>query len=143
MLASLAQGGVLARRHAWAAGLSGVLGIVISVVTFFWPNITAMTLLYLVAFWSIATGVLQIISAIEFRRVIEGEGWMIAGGVVSILFGALLVASPGSGLVSLVWLVGVYAIMFGGSSLGVAYRLHRVHRDVEEVANLKQSASVA
>jgi len=143
LLASLAQGGVLARRHARAAGLSGVLGIVISVVTFFWPNITAMTLLYLVAFWSIATGVLQIISAIEFRRVIEGEGWMIAGGVVSILFGALLVASPGSGLVSLVWLVGVYAIMFGGSSLGVAYRLHRVHRDVEEVANLKQSASVA
>jgi uncharacterized membrane protein HdeD (DUF308 family) len=143
LLASLAQGGVLARRHAWATGLSGVFGILISVVTFFWPSITAMTLLYLVAFWSIMTGALQIISAIEFRRVIHGEGWMIAGGVLSILFGALLVASPGTGLVSLVWLVGVYAIMFGGSSLGVAYRLHRVRRDVEKVSNLKQTASVA
>ena len=143
LLAALIQGRVLARRHAWATGISGVFGILISVVTFFWPNITAMTLLYLVAFWSIMAGALQIISAIEFRRVIHGEGWMIAGGVLSILFGTLLVASPGTGLVSLVWLVGVYAIMFGGSNLGVAHRLHRVHRDVEKVSNLKQTASVA
>ncbi len=142
-LAALAQGGVLARRHAWATALSGVLGIVVAGVTLFRPGITAMTLLYLVAFWSIATGVLQIISAIELRRVIHGEFWMILGGALSIVFGALLIVSPGTGLVSLVWLVGVYAIMFGGSSLGVAYRLHRFHRDVEKAVSLKQSASVA
>jgi uncharacterized membrane protein HdeD (DUF308 family) len=142
-LAALARRGVLARRHAWATGLSGLLGIVFAGITLFQPGITAMTLLYLVAFWSLSTGLLQIISAIELRRVIDGEGWMIAGGVLSIVFGALLIVFPGTGLISLVWMVGLYAIMFGGSSLGVASRLHRVHRDVEKVVSLKQSASVA
>jgi uncharacterized membrane protein HdeD (DUF308 family) len=142
-LASLVRGGVLARRHAWATGLSGVLGIVFAGVTLFWPSITAMTLLYVVAFWSISTGVLQIVSAIELRRVIAGEGWMIAGGVLSIVFGTLLIVFPGTGLVSLVWLVGMYAIMFGSSSMAIAYRLHRVHRDVEKVLNVNRSASVA
>ncbi|MBI4901140.1 MAG: HdeD family acid-resistance protein [Actinobacteria bacterium] len=142
-LAALAKGGVLARRHAWATGLSGVLGIVFAGVTFFWPSISAMTLLYMVAFWSISTGVLQIISAIELRRAIPGEGWMIAGGVLSIVFGTLLIMFPGTGLVSLVWLVGMYAIMFGSSSLAMAYRLHRVHRDIERVVTPNQTAGVA
>jgi uncharacterized membrane protein HdeD (DUF308 family) len=142
-LAALAKGGVLAPRHAWATGLSGVLGLVFAGVTFFWPSISAMTLLYMVAFWSISTGVLQIISAIELRRVIHGEGWMIAGGLLSIVFGTLLIVFPGTGLVSLVWLVGMYAIMFGSSSLAMAYRLHRVHRDIEKVVTPNQFANVA
>jgi uncharacterized membrane protein HdeD (DUF308 family) len=51
---------------------------------------------------------------------------MALGGVVSIAFGALLIVNPGEGLISLVWLVGIWAIVFGGSSLGLAYRLHEI-----------------
>ena len=60
---------------------------------------------------------------------------------MSIVFGTLLVVFPGTGLVSLVWLVGMYAIMFGGSSLGIAYRLHRVHRGEEKVVHASQNAT--
>jgi uncharacterized membrane protein HdeD (DUF308 family) len=143
MLAALARGDILARRHAWATGLSGVAGIVIAIATLVWPGITALTLLYLVAFWAILTGVLQIVAAIELRRVIEGEFWMILGGALSIVFGSLLMVNPGTGLLSLVWLVGFYAIMFGCSSLGVAYRLHRIDRTLEKAVNVGQSAGVA
>jgi uncharacterized membrane protein HdeD (DUF308 family) len=89
------------------------------------------------------TGVLQIVAAIELRRVIEGEFWMILGGALSIVFGSLLMVNPGTGLLSLVWLVGFYAIMFGCSSLGVAYRLHRIDRTLEKAVNVGQSAGVA
>jgi len=143
MLAALARGDVLARRHAWATGLSGASGILIAIATLVWPGITALTLLYLVAFWAILTGVFGIVSAIELRRVIEGEFWMILGGVLSIVFGSLLVMNPGNGLLSLVWLVGVYAIMFGCSSLGLGYRLRRIDRDLERAATLNESAHVA
>jgi uncharacterized membrane protein HdeD (DUF308 family) len=51
---------------------------------------------------------------------------MALGGVASIVFGALLVASPGTGLISLVWLVGIWAVVFGVSSLSLAYRLHGI-----------------
>jgi uncharacterized membrane protein HdeD (DUF308 family) len=72
-------------------------------------------------------GTLQLFAAIAFRREIDGELWMALGGVLSIVFGVLLVVSPGSGLLSLVWLVGFWAIVYGGTSLGVAYRLHGIN----------------
>ena len=102
----------------------GILGIVVGVVTFVWPGLTALSLLYLVAFWAIATGTFQVIAAIALRRELDGEFWMALGGVASIVFGVLLVASPGDGLITLVWLVGIWAVVFGVSSLGLAYRLH-------------------
>jgi uncharacterized membrane protein HdeD (DUF308 family) len=131
LLVALARGDVLARSHAWATGIMGVLGIVIAVATLLWPDITAMTLLYLVAFWAITVGGFQVFTAIEFRKEIDGEGWIVLGGVLSIVFGALLIAFPGSGLLSLVWLVGLWAIVYGASSLVVAYRLHGIDKAID------------
>lgn len=124
LLIALVRGDNIARRHAWAVGIMGVLGIVAGVVTFAWPGLTALSLLYLVAFWAIAMGTFQVIAAVVLRRELDGEFWMALGGVVSIVFGALLVVFPGAGLLSLVWLVGIWSLVFGVSSLGLGYRLH-------------------
>ena len=118
LLIALARGEAGARRHAWSVGIMGVLGIVASIVTFVWPGITALSLLYIVAFWAIATGVFQTVAAVALRREIEGEFWMGLGGVMSVVFGIFLIVSPGTGLIALVWLVGFWAIVFGASSLG-------------------------
>jgi len=126
LLVALARGDTLARRHAWSVGIMGLLGIVAGVITFVAPGVTALSLLYVVAFWSIAMGTFQVIAAIALRRELDGELWMGLGGVVSIVFGALLVAFPGEGLVSLVWLVGIWSVVFGVSSIGLAYRLHEI-----------------
>ena len=126
LLLALVRGDNVARRHAWAVGIMGVLGIVAGVATFAWPGLTALSLLYLVAFWAIAMGTFQVIGAVVLRRELEGEFWMALGGVVSIVFGAFLVAFPGAGLLSLVWLVGIWSLVFGVSSLGLAYRLHEL-----------------
>jgi uncharacterized membrane protein HdeD (DUF308 family) len=142
LLVALARGDVLARSHKWATGLMGVFGIVVSFVTFVWPGMTALTLLYLVAFWAIAMGVLQIVAAIEFRREIDGELFVVLGGILSIAFGGFLVAFPGAGLLSLVWLVGFWAELFGFSSLGVAYRLHGIDRDLNKQSRVHQLSSI-
>jgi uncharacterized membrane protein HdeD (DUF308 family) len=126
LLIALARGEAGARKNAWSVGIMGVLGIVISIVTLVWPGITALSLLFIVAFWAITMGVFQVVAAIALRREIEGEFWMGLGGVMSVVFGIVLIVSPGTGLLALVWLLGAWAIVFGASSLGLAYRLHGI-----------------
>jgi uncharacterized membrane protein HdeD (DUF308 family) len=132
LLVALARGDKLARRHAWAVAIMGVLGIVVGLVTFVWPDLTALSLLYLVAFWAITTGTFQVIAAIALRRELDNEFWMALGGVASVVFGVLLIAFPSDGLISLVWLVGLWSVVFGVSSLGLAYRLHAIDADLSK-----------
>ncbi len=142
LLVALARGDALARSHKWVTGIMGVLGIAAAIVTLLWPGMTALTLLYVVATWAIATGILQIVAAIEFRREIDGEFFMVLGGIFSIAFGGLLVAFPGAGLLSLVWLVGFWAELFGFSSLGIAYRLHGIDRDLNKHSSVRKLSTV-
>lgn len=123
LLASLVRGDAEARRHAWAVGIMGVIGIVAAIVAFVLPGLTAISLAYLVAIWAIALGVFQVVAAFRLRREIEGELWMAIGGILAIAFGAYIAILPGAGLISLVWLVGFWAVVFGISSLVLAWRL--------------------
>ena len=109
----------------WWLVLVGLLGIGIGIATFLWPGLTALTLLYLIAGWVIATGVLQIIGAIELRNVIENEWWLILDGALSVLFGILLFAMPGAGAVALIWLIALFAIAYGILMIGFAFKVKK------------------
>jgi uncharacterized membrane protein HdeD (DUF308 family) len=66
---------------------------------------------------------MEIFEAIELRRVIDNEWLLILSGAVSVLFGLLLLFFPGSGALALVWLIGLFAIIFGILLLVLAWRL--------------------
>ena len=97
----------------WDLLLWGFVGIGMGVLTFVAPGVTALALVFFIAGWAIATGVLEIVVAIRLRREIEGEWLLILGGLVSVLLGILLMLRPGVGALALVWLIGMYAIIFG------------------------------
>jgi len=114
-----------AERHErwWPFAVEGLCGIAAGIVSFVMPIATALALLYLLSFWAILTGVLRIFAAVRLRKEIQGEWLLILNGLFSVLFGIVLVALPGAGLVTLVWLVGAYALVFGAILLGLAFRL--------------------
>jgi uncharacterized membrane protein HdeD (DUF308 family) len=79
-------------------------------------------LLYYIAAWSVASGVIQLIAAIRLRKEIDNELWLGLAGLASIAFGAALALWPGTGLLALLWLVGVYAVALGIALILLAFR---------------------
>ena len=78
-----------------------------------WPGITALAFLYLLAFWAILTGILELVAPLSFPMSGGRAVLMVLTGLVSIVFGVLIAAQPASGLLAVVWLIGVYAIVYG------------------------------
>jgi uncharacterized membrane protein HdeD (DUF308 family) len=93
----------------WVLLLAGLVGIIAGLIAFFWPAITALALLYVIAAWAIVTGVFEIAAAVSGRLPMTLEWTLGLVGVLSILLGVLLAIQPGAGLLSLVWVIGVYA----------------------------------
>jgi len=106
--------------------LMGMVSILAGIAAFAWPGLTAVVLLFMMAGWAIARGVLEVIAAIHLRKVIENEWFLGLAGVLSVLFGVCLIAWPAAGLLSLIWLVGSFSMAFGVVLCVLAFRLKSV-----------------
>jgi uncharacterized membrane protein HdeD (DUF308 family) len=120
-LAAAIMGGAPAPR--WWLAITGLLGIAAGLATWFWPGLTALVLLYFIAFWAIATGIMQIVGAVRLRKAIDNEWFLIAAGALSVLFGVLLVVQPGTGALAVIFTIGVFAILYGVLMIAFALRL--------------------
>ncbi len=108
----------------WLLALEGVLGVLAGIAAFYFPAGAVLTVFYIVVFWAIVTGVIEIISAIELRQQIQNEWMLILSGVVSVIFGGVLLFNPGAGVLTLLWLVGVLSLAFGVMLVILAFRVH-------------------
>ena len=117
----------------WALLLEGVVGIAAGIVTFALPGLTAVTLIYVIAAWAIVTGVLEVAAAVRLRRQLSGEWRLVLSGVLSIVFGVLMMVAPGAGALAMMLWIGAYAIVFGVLLLALAFRLRRAHVQLRDV----------
>ncbi len=114
----------------WLLLLEALVGLAAGVLALIWPRITALVILFIIAAWAIATGILELIAAIRLRKQVEGEWFLGLAGVVSIILGLLLALRPGSGLIAVVWFVGAYAILFGVLLFVLSLRLRSLRREL-------------
>lgn len=124
---ALFGGSLGGRRRGWLV-LEGVVGIVVGLITFAWPDITTVALLWLIAAWAIGTGELEIGAAVRLRRELTNEWLLVLSGVLSVAFGLFLLVRPEEGALALVWVIGLYAIVFRFTLMALARRLRRHHR---------------
>ena len=107
----------------WALLIVGILGVGAGILTFLWPGMTALVLLAFIAAWSLVMGVFQIIAAIRLRKTIEHEWLLGLSGLLSVIFGLLMLISPGAGALAVLWVIGAYAIVFGVLLIALGLRL--------------------
>lgn len=121
------------RRPWWALVLRGIFGILAAAVAFLLPGITAVALVFVIAAWAIASGIVEIAAAIRLRKQIEGEWLLGLAGALSIALGVLLAANPGAGAIALLWLICSYAIIFGAVLIGLGLRLRSRQKEYERM----------
>jgi uncharacterized membrane protein HdeD (DUF308 family) len=119
-------------RSWWLEVAEGLVSIVAGVIALVFPEYAATALVLIIAAWAIVTGVIQVWTAIRLRRAIEGEVWLGLAGLASVLFGVILLVFPRAGALSLVWLIGSGAIVFGVFLVLLGWRL----RGINEMARI-------
>jgi len=116
-------------KPSWVFLLEGLVSVGAGIVTFAYPGLTALALLYVIAAWAIVTGVFEIVAALRLRQRIANEWWLALSGVLSVAFGLLLAVAPGAGALAVVFWIGAYAIVFGAMLIALAFRLRAWHKE--------------
>ena len=113
------------RHERWVALLAeGVIGIAAALLVAGYPELSLILFVYVAALWAIVSGVVLLIAAVRLYRH-EGEWVMVAAGVLSVVWGVLVLIWPAAGVVVWAWWIGVYALIFGAMMLTLAFRLRR------------------
>jgi uncharacterized membrane protein HdeD (DUF308 family) len=104
----------------------GAVSILFGILVLVWPGISLAILVIMVGIWAIIIGIIQIVASVRHRAVPHsGWVWGIIGGALSILFGILVLIWPGTGLVSIIWIVGIWAIVWGITLIVLGVQLRK------------------
>jgi len=111
----------------WIAfAIEGIIGLIIAAIVVFYPGLAGLALYFTIAAWAILTGILELVGAFQLRALIPNEWMLILGGILSIAFGVLLYVFPMVGILTVIYLIGFYAVLFGIVMIAFSFRL-RAH----------------
>ncbi|POY38014.1 hypothetical protein C3K47_05675 [Solitalea longa] len=111
------------REDKWLLVIDGILSLAVGVVAVQSPLDANVAIVFIVGFWAIMGGIIKVAFAIHVRNEIKGEGWIAFSGVVTMLFGFVLIADPLQGAISLIWLIGALSIALGFMWVITAFRI--------------------
>lgn len=115
------SGGTPAPR--WWLAVVGIIGILAGLIAFANPVLVGLYLLIFIGIWAIVSGIFEIIGAIRLRKEIDNEWLLILHGLLSVLFGIVMLVEPVTGALALIWVIGAYAIAAGILMIALAFRL--------------------
>lgn len=109
----------------WWMILVGIAGIAAGVITFLWPGDVTLVLVIFIGAWALVHGIFEIIGAIKLRKEIDNEWWLILAGVLSVLFGLLVLIAPIPAALGIIWAIAAYSVVFGILLIGLSFRLRK------------------
>ncbi len=97
----------------WVVLIRGILAVLFGIVALAWPDITVWALVIVFAIYAIVDGVVLAAHALRDRASLEGWGWWLAMGVVSVVAGILALVWPGITALALLYVIAFYALLYG------------------------------
>jgi uncharacterized membrane protein HdeD (DUF308 family) len=110
----------------WTMVLLGLLSLAAGIAAFAWPGLTLLVLVTIIAASAIVRGAFEIYAAIRLRHEIDDEWILGLSGVMSIIFGGLIMWRPGAGLVAIALLIGAYMMALGVFGVALSLRLRKM-----------------
>ncbi len=123
----------------WLLLAEGSLGLILGFLVYRSPGTFLSFIAFVISFWAIFSGISRIAMAIQLRKEIEGEGWLILSGVLSVIFGIVVFAQPGIGITTLMWIMATFAILVGVLLIVLSLKLRKAGSQIgEKAAKLKE-----
>lgn len=123
-------------RYRGAPGLGvrvvlGVTSLVLGLIILLWPKTSLAVLAILFAIWWILIGALQIVANLQIRRQ-AGSTWVwgTIAGALAVIFGIIVLFTPKVGVITVIWIVGIWAILFGLLLLFLGFQLRKASKDI-------------
>ncbi len=121
-------GSITRREGQWFLVLIwGIISVIAGLVTLANPLLfsvfTVAIMVYIVAFWSIFSGIFQAITAVRLRQEIDSEWLLAVNGILSALFGVLLLRFPIATIDVLLFLTAFYVLVTGVIQIILAFRV--------------------
>lgn len=115
-------------HKAWGWGVFvGLISTLAGIIVFTHPYIgliiSAIIVIYFVAFLALVSGIWSFITGVKLHKTISNEWSMILGGTLSAAFGILLMVNPIFSAITLVWLMGVFALIGGIAFIVLSFRI--------------------
>lgn len=112
----------------WVLGLHGLASVVFGVMILAWPGISVYALTIVFGVYTLATGIVEFSTAFTTQGK-EERAWLILRGILGITVGVLVFAWPGISALTLLYVIGAYAVAFGVMFVVASFRLPLDGRD--------------
>jgi len=107
----------------WTMMLLGVIGVGAAITAFIWPGMTAVILLWIIAWTAILRGIFEIAAAIRLRKHIDNEWLLAISGLVSVVAGFVVLRNPAAGALAITLVIGGYMIAMGIVAVVLSFRV--------------------
>ena len=121
----------------WVMLLIGILGVGVGGYALMNPPISMLAFVYLVALQAILLGVFLVMLGYRVRLATSREWLLYVTGALSILFGILVLARPGAGSLTIVYMIAAWAIIIGALKLAFAFRIRKLPGELESRFSLR------
>ncbi|MET0212431.1 MAG: HdeD family acid-resistance protein [Vicinamibacterales bacterium] len=111
-------------RNWWTLALRGLLAVLFGILTFVWPGITLLSLVFLFGAYAITDGILAIAAGVRGRE--QNRWWLLLiHGIFGVIAGVLTFVWPGITALLLLGLIAGWALFTGVMEIVAAIQMRK------------------